>query len=104
MLSDLSQRATLQTRVLASDGGGGSIEGWHTIGAAWVDITPLAATERFGGDRSAMRIRHRIKMRARDDVVSGMRILVGARNFAIRAVLDRSTDNRFLTVMCEEQP
>ncbi len=104
MLSKLKQRATLQSRTLTPDGGGGFIETWQTTGQAWVEIVPLGATERFGPDALETRIRHRLTLRARDDVVAGMRLATATRTFAIRAVLAREAANPVLTLLCEELP
>lgn len=104
MLASLSQRATLQASTLVPDGGGGFTEDWQTVALAWVEIKLVGSTEKFGPDAKETRIRHRIRLRARDDVVSGMRLLVSARVFAIRAVLPRAPQEPLLTLMCEELP
>jgi SPP1 family predicted phage head-tail adaptor len=103
MLAKLNQRAALLSRTLTPDGGGGFTEAWQTIGHAWVEITPLGATEKFGPDAMDSRIRHRITLRARDDVFSGMRLTTTHRSFAIRAVL-REPAVPFITLLCEELP
>lgn len=104
MLAKLKQRAALLSRTLTPDGGGGFTEQWQTVGQAWVEITPLGADEKFGPDAVETRIRHRIVLRARDDIVSGMRLSAADRTFAIRAVLARETANPQLTLLCEELP
>jgi SPP1 family predicted phage head-tail adaptor len=102
MLSSLKQRATLLAKTLVPDGGGGFTENWQTIAAAWVEITPLGANEKFGPDVLETRIRHRITLRARSDVVAGMRLTTASRSFAIRAVERREASNPLLTLLCEE--
>jgi SPP1 family predicted phage head-tail adaptor len=102
MLSSLKQRATLLAKTLVPDGGGGFTESWQTIAAAWVEITPLGASEKFGPDALETRIRHRITLRARSDVVAGMRLTTASRSFAIRAVERCEASNPLLTLLCEE--
>jgi SPP1 family predicted phage head-tail adaptor len=104
MLAHLNQRATLLSRVLTPDGGGGFTESWQTVGQAWIKITPIGTEQTFGPDTRETRIRHRIVLRARDDVVAGMCLVTDGRTFAIRAVLDREAMNPFLTMLCEELP
>jgi len=104
MLSSLKQRAALQSRTLVPDGGGGFTENWQTIAAAWVEIVPLGANEKFGPDLLETRIRHRITLRARSDVVAGMRLATASRSFTIRVVLEREASNPLLTLLCEELP
>jgi SPP1 family predicted phage head-tail adaptor len=104
MFAHLKQRATLLSRVLTPDGGGGFSESWQTVGQAWVRVTPLGSDEKFGPDACETRIRHRLVTRARDDIVDGMRLAVGERTFAVHAVLGRDAADAYLTVMCEELP
>ncbi len=102
MLSSLKQRAALQSRTLVPDGGGGFSESWQTVGTAWVEIVPLGANEKFGPDTLETRIRHRITLRARSDIVAGMRLATASRSFAIRAVERRAASDPLLTLLCEE--
>ncbi|GAA0566694.1 phage head closure protein [Rhizomicrobium electricum] len=104
MLAHLKQRATLLSRVVAPDGGGGFSESWQSVGQAWVRITPLGTSEKFGADALQTRIRHRLVTRARDDIVDGMRLAVGERSFAVHAVLGHDATDAYLTLMCEELP
>jgi len=104
MLSSLKQRAALQSRTLVPDGGGGFAESWQTIGTAWVEIVPCGANEKFGPDALEIRVRHRITLRARSDVVAGMRLTTASRSFAIRAVERREDANPLMTLLCEELP
>ena len=104
MLAHLKQRATLLSRTLTPDGGGGFSESWQAVGHAWVRITPLGIAEKFGPDARQTRIRHRIVLRVRDDLVAGMRLTAEGRTFDIRAVLDRDATGAFVTLMCEELP
>jgi SPP1 family predicted phage head-tail adaptor len=103
-LSILNQRAALQANTLAPDGGGGYIAGWQTFSHAWVKVTALGASERFAADARESRIRHRIELRSRDDVVAGQRLVTGGRTFHIHAVLERSDSERLMTLLCEELP
>jgi len=104
MLSSLNQRATLLARTLTSDGGGGFTESWAAVGEAWIAVKPLAAAERFGPDAKETRIRHRLTLRARADIVAGMRLLAGGRSFTVHAVMDHAPADPEMTLLCEELP
>jgi len=104
MLSKLKQRAALLSKTLAPDGGGGFSETWATIGSVWIEIVPLSANERFSADALQTRIRHRLRLRARSDVVTGMRLATADRTFAIRAVLAADAASPLMTLLVEELP
>ncbi len=98
------RRATLQSRVLTPDGGGGFIENWEAFGSAWVVLTPLGMRDRFGPDAVETRVSHRILLRRREDLAAGQRLFVGSRIFKVRAVLDKGPRTPFVTLLCEELP
>lgn len=104
MLSTLKQRAALLSRTLTPDGGGGFSESWQTVADIWIDIRPLGATERFGPDAIDSRVRHRIVLRSRPDIVAGMRIAAAERLFAVRAVLAAQSGAALMTLLVEELP
>jgi SPP1 family predicted phage head-tail adaptor len=104
MLSRLKQRASLLSKTLVSDGGGGFSESWQTLADVWIEITPLGAKEKFSADALQARVRHRIVLRARDDIVPGLRLATPDRVFAVRAVLARDKGAPLLTLLCEELP
>jgi SPP1 family predicted phage head-tail adaptor len=104
VIGDLDQRATLQTRVLTPDGGGGYDESWEAFGTAWVKVAILGASDTFGPDALESRVRHRIVLRRRTDLAAGQRVLVGARIFKVHALLDEGPPAKTVTLLCEELP
>jgi SPP1 family predicted phage head-tail adaptor len=104
MLSKLKQRAALLSRTLTPDGGGGFTESWQAIANIWIAIEPLGANARFGPDALEARVRHRIHLRARHDVVTGMRLTTATRSFAIRAVLAADAASPLMALLAEELP
>ena len=104
MLSMLNQRATLYARTLTADGGGGFTESWDALAQVWIALTPLVAGDTVGADHLESRVRHRIVLRRRGDLVAGQRLIVGARSFRVHGVLDEGPRAQFVTLQCEELP
>ena len=104
MLSSLSLRAVLQALTLTPDGGGGYSENWESFAMVWVHLEPLGASDAFGPDTFESRARHRITLRRRGDVMAGQRVAIGARLFAVHAVLDPGMRAQNITLLCEELP
>lgn len=104
MISSLNQRAALQAPTLTPDGGGGFSESWTTFASVWIALEPLSGADVFGSDRNESRIRHRVRLRRIAGVSAGQRALVGARSFAIHAVLDPGPQISLMNLICEELP
>lgn len=104
MFSELNQRAVLLARTLTPDDGGGFTESWAVVGEAWIAVKPLTAYERYGPDAKEVRVRHRITLRARPDVVVGMRLTASGRSFTVHAVMEHAAADPEMTLLCEELP
>jgi SPP1 family predicted phage head-tail adaptor len=104
MIGALNQRATIEAKTFAPDGGGGFNDGWSTIATAWVRIEPRSGADVFGPDRNEQQVRHRLTLRRNADIAAGQRVNVGARWFTIESVLDEGPQARTMTLLCEEIP
>ena len=102
MLSQLNRRVALEAQALTPDGGGGYSGGWNAVATVWAAIEPLSGTDVFGADASEARVKYRITLRRRSDVLAGMRVNDGGRLFAIYAVLDDGPQSQFLTLLTEK--
>jgi SPP1 family predicted phage head-tail adaptor len=101
MLSQLNRRVTLEAPTLNSDGGGGYSASWNTVATVWAAIEPVSGTDVFGPDATEARVKYRITIRRRSDVLAGMRVNDGGRLFAIHAVLDDGPQSKFFTLLTE---
>jgi SPP1 family predicted phage head-tail adaptor len=104
MLGTLDQRIALQVNTLAPDGGGGYTESWQTYAVVWAKIVPLGAGDTFGSDRLESRVRHRVMLRRRDDIMAGHRLAVDSRTLKVHAVFNQDVRAQFMTLLCEELP
>ena len=102
MLSKLNQRVTLEAQTLTPDGAGGYGASWDTIALVWAAIEPVSGADVFGPDASESRVRTRITIRRRTDVLAGMRVNANGRVFQIKAVLDKGPRVQFLTLVTEQ--
>ena len=101
MLSKLNQRAALAAPVLVPDGAGGYTAIWQTFATVWAAIEPLGGGDVFSPDAEESRVRFRITIRRRTDVIAGQRVTAGGRTYAIRAVLDDGPQSQVLTLLTE---
>jgi len=101
MLSSLNRRVALEAQTLTPDGGGGFSASWDAIATVWAAIEPLNGAEVFGPDASEARVRYRIIIRRRSDVLAGMRVNDGGRLFEIKAVLDDGPQSQSFTLQTE---
>ncbi|MDE2182886.1 MAG: head-tail adaptor protein [Alphaproteobacteria bacterium] len=104
MLGSLDQRAALEALTLTPDCGGGYSDAWQTFAVVWVSLHPVAANDAFGPDTAESRARYRILLRRRADVAPGQRVVIGARCFAVRAILDEGPRAPLMTLLCEDVP
>ncbi|MDD3289078.1 MAG: phage head closure protein [Alphaproteobacteria bacterium] len=88
-IGNLDKRLTLQSESFS-----GSAAVWATIGSVWAEIKPA------GG--SAEHITHKIIVRYRSDVATGMRLILGDRVFTVRSIIRPDESGRWLELMVEE--
>lgn len=106
----LRHRLTIQAENPAADGGGGQgADPWTdpvTVAAVWGRVepfdTPSRSWERLHAMQIQGRISHRITIRHRPGITSGMRVLFEGRAFNIRAVVNPEERDRTLELLCEE--
>jgi SPP1 family predicted phage head-tail adaptor len=93
----------LEEATRASDGAGGHTISWTEVGTLFARIEPLSATGRFGADQTLENVTHRITMRCRSDVVSGMRLRRLGRAFEVITVHDPDETGRYLVCRVREE-
>jgi SPP1 family predicted phage head-tail adaptor len=99
----LRTELTLQVMTPQSDGEGGHAESWTDLGTVWALVEPAGTRDRFGAGRRLPELTHRVTLRFRSDVRSGMRFGWGARRLLIRTVHDPDETGRFLLCRTEEE-
>ncbi|MDR6757213.1 SPP1 family predicted phage head-tail adaptor [Mycoplana sp. BE70] len=93
---------TVEQAVEVADGQGGVIRTHAATAAVWARIEPATADRVLAAGAQAMTVTHRIWLRHRSDLRSGMRLRKGARVFEIRTFRDPDETARYLVCECEE--
>lgn len=88
---------------LAPDGMGGHAETWTEIATVFARIEPVSAPARFGAGQTLEEVTHRITLRHRADVRSGMRFRRGDRLFEIVTAHDPDETRRYLVCRAREE-
>lgn len=93
----------LQEATLTPDGAGGHGESWAEVATLFARIEPVSAASRFGADQTLETVTHRVTMRHRGGVASGMRLTRSGRVFEIVTVHDPDETGRYLLCRVKEQ-
>lgn len=86
---------------LTPDGAGGHVETWSEVATFFARVEPVAATSRFGADQRLEDVTHRVTLRHRGDIASGMRMKHRSRTLRILTIHDPDETGRYL--MCRTQ-
>ena len=91
-----------KTKVLTADGGGGYAENWEAYAVVWAVLELESGGKPVEAGRPEMRVSCRFIIRRRSDLSVNHRLRIGARLFAIRALVDEGPQSSRLTLLCEE--
>lgn len=98
----LRTQLALEICAAVPDGLGGFSESWTETATLFARIEPVSATSLFGADQTLEAVTHRITLRHRDGVASGMRFTRAARVFEIVTVHDPDETGRYLVCKARE--
>mgnify|MGYP000855457304 CR=1 FL=1 len=93
----------LESAALVSDGAGGHVENWSEVATFFARIEPVSAVSRFGADQTLETVTHRVTLRHRAGVASGMRLRRLGRVFSIITVHDPDESGRYLVCRVREE-
>lgn len=80
----------------SQDESGGLIENWTEEAVVMARIEPVSATSLFGADQTLESVTHRVTLRSRAGIASGMRFTKGQRLFTIVTVHDPDERGRYI--------
>ena len=98
----LRSELALESCSTIADGLGGHVEAWAAIATIFARVEPVSAQAIFGADQTLESVTHRVTMRWRDGVASGMRFRKQQRIFAIQTVHDPDETGRYLVCRTKE--
>ena len=93
----------LEAATPTPDGAGGHAVSWNEVAALFARIEPVSAASRFGADQTLESVTHRVTMRHRPGVASGMRFTRLGRAFEIITVHDPDETGRYLVCRVREE-
>lgn len=97
----------LEQCIRTDDGLGGFTESWQEVATLFGMVEPVRADSVFGADQTLETVTHRITLRWRAGVASGMRLTKpapgGARAFDILTVHDPDETGRYLVCRVREK-
>lgn len=99
----LRSELSLQRATLTADGLGGHAESWSEVATLFARVEPVSAGTRFGADQTVETVTHRIIVRFRADLASGMRLARGGRVFEVVSVHDPDETGRYLVCRAREK-
>ena len=99
----LRHELALEAVSLTPDGAGGHTESWTEVATLFARIEPVSAISRFGADQTLESVTHRMTVRHRADLRSGMRFNRLGRIFEILTVHDPDETGRYLVCRTKEQ-
>ncbi|MDM9629075.1 phage head closure protein [Rhizobium sp. S152] len=99
----MTARLELEAPVETPDGQGGATVSFTEIASLWARIEPVSELSEEQAGSDVFTLTHRIWLRFRDDIKSGMRLRKGARVFAIGAWRDPDERGNYLVCLCEEE-
>jgi SPP1 family predicted phage head-tail adaptor len=98
----LRHELSLQAPTPVGDGMGGFGEGWQEVATLFGMVEPLSQSARFGAGQTLEENTHRITIRHRDGVASGMRLMKQGRVFDVVSVHDPDETGRYLVCRVKE--
>lgn len=98
----LRHELTLEVCTTVPDGIGGHSESWTEIATVFAQIELVSASSVFAADQTIETVTHRLTMRWRSDVASGMRFVRQGRVFEIVTVNDPDESGRYLVCRARE--
>ncbi|WP_246727685.1 phage head closure protein [Chelativorans sp. Marseille-P2723] len=93
----------LQKAKTVQDGLGGHSVEWREIGVVLAHVEPVSAQSRFRAGQFHETVSHRITLRFRQDVRSGMRFVKQGRALEIVGVQDADETGRYLICLTREE-
>lgn len=99
----LRTELALEVAARIADDLGGFSESWAEVATVFARIEPLTAQSRFGAEQTLETVTHRITLRHRDGVASGMRFRRHERLFDILTVHDPDESGRYLVCRAKEK-
>ena len=92
---------TIQSPNSGVDELGQPVEGWTDVAVVWADVRHLSGTESIKAGAVTSAVNASIRVRWMTGLDAGMRVLIGAVPYAIKAVLPDMQRRQYVDLVCE---
>jgi len=96
-----SSLVTVQQRASGQDPAGQPLITWEKVASVWANIRHRSGLEAIKADADTSIVKASIRIRYRDGINAGMRVLHGATIYDIKAVLPDVAKKEHLDLICE---
>ena len=98
----LSTRCVIQRRTGGTNDWGEPVNDWQDVCSPWADIRQPSGLSAIKADAQVSIVRTSVRIRFRDNVTAGMRVVHGAKSYGVKAVLGVGGKREFIDLVCEE--
>ena len=98
----LSTRCVIQRRTGGTNDWGEPVNDWQDVCSPWADIRQPSGLSAIKADAQISIVRTSVRIRFRDNVTAGMRVVHGAKSYGVKAVLGVGGKREFIDLVCEE--
>lgn len=97
---DLRSRITIQKRGPAKDAAGQIVDGWAEVATVWADVRHQSGMQAIKAGSPISKVAASVRIRHRQEVEGGMRLLFDGRVYGIQAVM-HDPGRVFTDLVCE---
>ena len=98
----LNRRVTIERKTGGVDAIGQPLpEGWETFAQVWANVRHLSGSESIKAGAVTSEVKASIRIRYRSDINAGMRVVLGAKTYEIRAVMPDDVRREYVDLVCE---
>ncbi len=98
-MAALNHRISLQRRAEGADALGQPVTTWSELAQVWADIRHMTGLQAIKADAQLSTVRASVRVRTRNDLAAGLRVVHGATVYEVRAVLKVNAD--LMDLVCE---
>ncbi|MBM7064826.1 phage head closure protein [Neisseria elongata] len=100
----LRHRVEILQRVKEKDKSGATVMVWRPLCKVWADVRHISGSETMKHDVLSASVRASVRIRWREDITPDMRVKIGGKPYAIRAVIPDAAKRVFVDLVCESLP
>ena len=97
----LNSRVKIQQQSTDQDGAGQPLTTWSDVATVWADIRHVSGLQVVKADAQSSTVKASVRIRFRDDVTAGMRLLHETTIYSIAGVLPDLTKREYVDLVCQ---